>query len=105
MVYNIAPVSVGGFGSISLSTSSVAVSTAVAGPGSGAFPTELPNRCLTIWNSAASGGNCYVAPLGGTAVAATCLPLVPGQNVQFTTNGTTVPTIISDSTATVFVIW
>ena len=104
----IAPTSVGGFGVLSVSTSSLAISSCTAGPGSDSYPTgkPLPNGSVTLWNSIDSANNVNVAPLGGTAVAATCVPIAPGQAWTFSVgDSTTSPTVISSGSATLFVIW
>lgn len=100
------PVSVGGYGTIAVTTSSVAISTAVAGVSSGAYPTslELPSRVVTLWNSANSANTVFMSPLGGTATSS-CIPLLPGATAQWLLPGATTPSVVSDGTATLFVIW
>ena len=101
----IAPTSVGGFGVLSVSTSSLAISSCTAGPSSGSYPAVLPSGVVTVWNSADSANNLYVAPLGGTASAATCIPLMPGQFQMFSLPSGVVPAVISGGTSTALVIW
>jgi hypothetical protein len=91
-----------GFGILAVSTSSVTLSELTAGPNGQTFPTNI--YTVTVYNAGA--GNLFLAPLGGTAAAATCLPIAPGGSWTINLNGkTTSPTIISDSSATAVVTW
>ena len=108
MLQPIVPVSVGGFGSISLSGTSVAISSCTTIAPSSAFPSILPAGAVTLWNSIDSAGNVYVNPIStsGTVAATTsCIPLAPGQSQMFAITQGQTPTAISNSTATLLVIW
>ena len=96
-----------GYGTLSVSTSSIAVSTLTAGPNSPSYPTGLllPSRFLSVRNSIGSAGVLYVCLYGGTCTAAVGTPLAIGESKTWTLNGTTSPTVIAASTATLVAEW
>lgn len=98
-----APTITNGYGTLSVSTSSVAVSTVTTSPNSGAWVMPL-NGNLVIQNN--GGSNVYVCLLGGTCTASNGWKVPPNAVITFNIGGyTTSPTIISDSSATVNVGW
>jgi hypothetical protein len=108
LIQPIEPVSIGGFATLAVTNSSVAISTATAGPGSGSYPSTtigLPNGVVTLINSPDSAGNMYVGALGGTVTTANGVPLAPGQWMAFNIGGGTTPTVIATTTATLVVLW
>jgi hypothetical protein len=99
------PTATNGFGTLSVSTSSVALSTLTVGPNSLAWHMPL-NGTLYVSNSINSAGNLYVCPFGGACTAAAGIPLSPGQAYGFNLGGTnTSPTVIADTTATAVAQW
>lgn len=107
----VSPAATSGFGTVSVSTSSIALSTVTLGPSSAAFPVGgLPNQQIAVSNSPASAGIAYLCPLGGTCTTANGLPLAVGERrtlyLKAAASGQlTSPTVIAVSTATVVADW
>ena len=99
--FPVAGTAVVGFGVLSLTNASTALSTLTLGPNSGAWSTA---GVVYVLNRSASAGNAYVCPLAGACTAATGLELVPGQVYGFTRPATGM-TVIAASTATVEAQW
>lgn len=94
-----------GYGTLSVTNSSVAVSTVTTSPNSAVWKMPL-NGYLFIRNSPSSAGILYVCPLGGTCSSSNGIPLNIGDNGQFNLGGsTTSPTVIAASTATAIIGW
>jgi hypothetical protein len=99
------PTIANGFGSLSVSGSSINVSTVTAGPGSNTWVMPLFGN-LVIQNVKTSAGAVYVCPKGGVCTSANGWPLQPGDVGTWALGGTTTsPTIIAATTATVMVGW
>lgn len=103
----ITPAPISGYGTLSVATTSLALSTLTTGPNSTAFPTAtLPNAYLEVRNSAASNSSLSVCPMGGTCTAAIGIPLAPGESKTWLIPSVAVsPTVISGSTATAVASW
>ena len=100
------PPATAGYGTLSVSTSSIAVSTLTAGPNSASYPTGLlPSRFLSVRNSIGSAGFLYVCLYGGTCTASVGIPLAVGESKTWTLNSPTSPTVIAASTATLIAEW
>lgn len=98
------PTITNGFGTLSVTAASVAVSTVTVGVNSLAWRMPL-NGTLVIQNSQASAGLLYVCPLGGTCTSAGW-PVSPGGSITFSLGGsTTSPTVIAATTATAIIGW
>ena len=94
-----------GFGTLSVSNSSINVSTVSTGPNSNSWKMPLFGN-LVILNESGSAGAVYVCPLGGVCTSANGLPVPVGTAVTFNLGGSSVsPTIIAGSTATVWIGW
>lgn len=91
-----------GFGTLSATATSAALSTLTTGPNSAAWPA-LPSA-VTVINSSASAGVAYVCPLGGTCTAATGIPLAAGAQIRFYQPSTAM-TVVAASTASVTAQW
>lgn len=95
---------VNGFGTLSITTNSVAISTVTVGPNSPAYPTTLPNEAVSITNAGTAVA--YVCPLGGTCKTSNGVPLAVNETRTFNIGGnTTAPTVISGSAATLIITW
>lgn len=68
-----------GFGNLTLTNASAALSGVTTGPNSAAWPTAP--GLVFVTNTGLNPA--FIAPLGGVAVAATCIPLQPGQSYGF----------------------
>lgn len=69
-----------GFGNYTLTANaSLALSNVTTGPNSATWPTTP--GLVFVTNTGANPA--FIAPLGGTAAAATCIPLQPGQSYGF----------------------
>lgn len=99
------PTVLNGYGTLSVSNSSIAVSGVTTSPNSAAWKMPL-NGYLYITNSPASAGTLYVCPLGGTCSSSNGTPLSIGSQSIFNLGGsTTSPTVIAASTATAIISW
>ena len=96
------PQQIKGFGTLSVSTSSVSLSTLTPGPGSPAWPFG-PNLIYII-NATGSAGTLFVCPLGGTCSSSVGIPLAAGTAYGFVAPSTNV-TVISTSTSTAVAQW
>lgn len=96
------PPAVLGFGTLAVTNSSALASGATAGPNSAVWPTT-PGM-LYVLNDAASAGNLYVCPLGGTCSATVGLELTPGRSWGFYKPATTM-TVFATTTATGQFTW
>lgn len=107
----ITPAPLSGFGTLSVATTSIAVSTATVGPNSAVFPfASLGNRYLEVRNSVGSASTLYVCPLGGTCSSTVGVPLATGETKTWfippSASGALVsPTVISGGTATAVLGW
>jgi hypothetical protein len=90
-----------GFGSLSATNSSVALSTLTTGPNSAGWPTS-PGMVF-VSNSSASAGLIYVCPLAGSCNT-TGIQIAPGGAYGFYQPSTSM-TVIAASTATVGAQW
>lgn len=87
-----------GFGTLAVTNSSALVSTATAGPNSAVW-NATPPGAVYVLNDAASAGNLYVCPLGGTCSATVGLELAPGRSWGFYKPAATM-TVFATTTAT-----
>lgn len=96
-----------GFGTMSIATTSVAVSTLTLGPNSNSWVMPLPPPGIVrITNNGTSSGEAVIGPLGGTVTATTGVPIAPGNSQSFIIGGSTIaPVVISNSTAEISVEW
>ena len=95
------PASVVGYGVLSLTAASTAMSTLTLSPNSGAWAVT---GTVFIKNRSASAGNAYVCPMGGACTSAVGIELIPGQAYGFTKPASAM-TVIAASTATVEAQW
>lgn len=91
-----------GFGTLSVSNSSVLLSTMTAGPNSGVWP--IAPQMMYVTNSPGSSGTLYVCPLGGTCSASVGIPLAVGSSYGFFQPKTNM-TVIAATTATAVPQW
>jgi hypothetical protein len=96
------PPAILGFGTLAVVNASALASTATAGPNSAVWPTA-PGM-LYVLNDAASNGNLYVCPLGGTCSATVGLELTPGRSWGFFKPATAM-TVFATTTATGQFTW
>lgn len=89
-------------GTLALTNASTLLSTLALIPNSAAWPTKP--LALIVLNEAASAGNLYVCPLGGTCTIANGFELVPGRSWTFP-NPSTNATAIAASTAKLQAQW
>lgn len=92
-----------GFGTLSVSNSSIAISTVTAGPNSNAWSMPLFGN-LVVNNQGSNAA--WICPLGGVCTAANGLQISAGANVTFSLGGqTTSPTVISTAGTTLWIGW
>jgi hypothetical protein len=91
-----------GFGTLSATAASAALSGLTPGPNSAVWPTS-PAQMFVI-NSPGSAGIVYVCPLGGTCSATVGIPLSVGQSYALYQPSTSM-TVFAVSTATVVAQW
>lgn len=91
-----------GFGTLSATNSSAALSTLTTGPNSAVWPTTP--GVLNIVNSPSSAGIAYLCPLAGTCSATVGIPVSPGFGYSFYQPVTTM-TVFAASTATLVAQW
>lgn len=101
------PPPLNGYGTLSVSTSSVAISTLTKGPSSLNYPTgALPSSYITIRNSVSSASILYVCWFGGTCTSSVGEPIAIGETAVRNLGGSTVsPTVISGGTSTLIAGW
>lgn len=87
-----------GFGTLAVTAASTLVSTMTAGPNSAAW-NATPPGAVYVLNDAASAGNLYVCPLGGTCSATVGLELTPGRSWGFYKPAATM-TVFATTTST-----
>jgi hypothetical protein len=96
------PTITNGFGTLSATSASAAVSTVTVGVNSNIWVTP-PHGNIVIQNAKTSAGVLYVCMLGGTCTSAGW-PLSPGDIITFNIGGrTTSPTVIAATTATALI--
>lgn len=96
-----------GCGSLAVTNSSAPISGLTKGTGCTNNWLMPLNGQLAILNAKSSAGNVYVCFFGGACTVSTGFPVVPGQQV-FNVNlggSTTSPTVIADTTATIWITW
>jgi len=100
------PPGLSGFGTLSVTNASAAISTMTRTAGSATFVQPLTGT-LSILNAKSSAGNVYICFFGGVCTNAIGFPVVPGQQVYgINLGGSTVsPTVIADTTATIWITW
>ncbi len=97
------PPRISGYGTLSVSNSSVLLSTLTVGPNSRVWPSnQLP--MVFVSNSTESAGIAYVCPLGGTCSSTVGIPIVAGGAYGFSGASTSM-TVIAASSATVVAQW
>lgn len=97
------PPKMSGYGTLSVSTSSILLSTLTVGPNSKVFPPNtMPMTYIS--NSTNSAGVLYVCPLGGICTSSVGIPLVAGGAYGFY-GASPDMTVIAASTATVIAQW
>jgi hypothetical protein len=97
----VGPPAIVGYGVLSLTAVSTAMSTLTLSPNSGAWAVT---GMVFIKNRSASASNAYVCPMAGVCTSAVGIELVPGQAYGFT-NPASAMTVIAASTATVEAQW
>jgi hypothetical protein len=97
----VGPPAIVGYGVLSLTAVSTAMSTLTLSPNSGAWAVT---GMVFIKNRSASASNAYVCPMAGVCMSAVGIELVPGQAYGFT-NPASAMTVIAASTATVEAQW
>ncbi len=100
------PPGLSGFGTLSATNSSTALSTLTVGPNSKAWAMPFAG-VLNLLNASTSAGLLYLCPFGGTCSATVGIPLIVGQSISgINLGGSTVsPTVFAVSTATVVAWW
>lgn len=89
------------YGTLAVTSSSVALSTLTVGPNSPAWSTTYPSGYVSIRNSVASTGTVYFCPLGGTCSASVGEPIAQGETIFRNVANTTAITLFSTAGATV----
>lgn len=89
------------YGTLAVTTSSVALSTLTVGPNSPAWSTTYPSSYVSIRNSVASAGIVYFCPLGGTCSASVGEPIAQGETIFRNVASGTAITLFSTTGATV----
>lgn len=97
------PPRISGYGTLSVSNSSVLLSTMTVGPNSKVWP---PNQIPMIFvsNASDSAGIAYVCPLGGTCSSTVGIPIPTGGAYGFAGASSSM-TVIAASSATVIAQW
>ena len=92
-----------GFGTLTVSNSSIAVSTLTPGPGSPVWAMPLFGNLVVVNQGAAAA---YICPFGGVCTSSNGLQIQAGGNVTFSLGGFVVsPTVISPSGTTLWIGW
>ena len=92
-----------GFGTLTVSNSSIAVSTLTAGPSSPAWTMPLFGNLVVVNQGTAVA---YICPFGGSCSSSNGLQIAAGGNVTFSLGGQIVsPTVISPSGTTLWIGW
>lgn len=92
-----------GFGTLSVSNSSINLSTLTAGPSSPAFAMPLFGN-LVVANQGSNSA--WICPFGGVCTSANGLQIAAGANVTLSLGGQTIsPTVISTSGTTLWIGW
>ena len=99
---NTVPPAIRGFGTLSVTTASVLLSTLTLGPNSSTWPSAP--RQLFIVNSPSSADIAYVCPLGGVCTSANGIPIGVGSSYGFF-EPVTAMTICSATTSTILAQW
>ena len=97
----VGPPAIVGYGVLSLTAASAAMSMLTLSPNSGAWAVT---GTVFIKNRSASAGNIYVCPIAGVCTSAVGIELVPGQAYGFTKPASAI-TVIAASTATLEAQW
>ena len=82
------------YGTLSVTTSSVALSTLTVGPNSPAWTTTLPNKYVTVRNSVNSTAVLYFCGLGGTCTSSVGEPIAIGETIVRQLASPATPTLI-----------
>ena len=88
------------YGTLALTTASVAASTLTAGSNSGAWTASFTGS-FTVISRSTSAGSAYVCVFGGTCSSSNGIEVPPGSYRSFNFNSAQSPTIVAASTATV----
>lgn len=88
------------YGTIALTTASVAVSTLTLGSNSPAWTSPFSGS-FTVISRSTSAGSAYVCPFAGTCSTSNGVEVPPGASRSFYLGSTQAPTIVAASTATV----
>jgi hypothetical protein len=92
-----------GFGTLTVSNSSIAISTLTAGPNSAAWSMPLFGT-LVVNNQGANPA--WICPFGGACTASNGFQIAAGGNITFSLGGQTVsPTVISTAGTTLAIGW
>jgi hypothetical protein len=92
------------FGTLAVTTSSVALSTLTVGPNSAAWSTTLPNKYVTVRNSVNSTAVLYFCAFGGTCTSSVGEPIAIGETVVRQLASPATPTLICGTAAACTVI-